>query len=75
MKKISCIVLTALALSACSGRYSSTGEEVYLQSKNGAKLEVPPPLTRAYISNFYDLPPQTQNARVRIAPPVDVLTT
>lgn len=69
MKKLSFIVGIALVLSGC-GRYASNGEDLYLSSRNGVMLEVPPPLTRANISNFYDLPPQTQNAHVSIAPPV-----
>ncbi len=68
MKKLSYVVLCALALSACS-RYASNGESVYLQSKNGVKLDVPHPLTSANMSNFYDLPAQNQDARVSIAPP------
>lgn len=74
MKKLGFVVLATLALSACS-RYSSNGEGLYLQSRNGVQLEVPPPLTSSNISHFYDLPPQNQNARVSIAPPVDVITT
>jgi uncharacterized lipoprotein len=75
VKKLGFVVLATLALSACSSRYSSNGETVYLQSRNGEKLEVPPPLTSANIGSFYDLPPQNQNARVSIAPPVEVITT
>lgn len=75
MKKLVFVVLAILVLSACSSRYSSNGESLYLQSRNGEKLEVPPPLTRANIGNFYDLPPQTENARVSIAPPVEVIPT
>nr|WP_276559044.1 hypothetical protein [Fluoribacter dumoffii] len=63
------IVFFALALSGCS-RYASNGENLYLGSANGPSLEVPPPLTRANISNFYDLPQQNQDARVSIEPPV-----
>ena len=70
MKKLGFVVLATLVLSACSSRYSSNGENLYLQSRNGVKLEVPPPLTKAYLSNFYDLPSQNQNARVSIAPPI-----
>lgn len=69
MKKLSFVVLAALALSSCNSRYSSGGEYVYLQSRNGVTLDVPKPLTRANISNFYNLPPQTQDARVSIVPP------
>ena len=68
MKKLSFVVLTALALSACNSRYSNNSENLYLQSHNGVKLEVPPPLTSANISNFYDLPAQNQDPRVNIAP-------
>ena len=70
MKKLSFIICAALVLSACSSRYASNGESLYLNSRNGAKLEVPPPLTSANISGFYDLPQQNQDARVSIAPPV-----
>lgn len=69
MKKVCFIVCAVLVLSACSGRYSSNGESLYLKSRNGEKLEVPPPLTRANISDFYNLPPQNQDARVSITPP------
>ncbi|RUR19011.1 hypothetical protein ELY21_05660 [Legionella sp. km535] len=69
MKKLSFIVLAILALSACNSRYSSNGENVYLHSHNGTKIVVPPPLTNANISNFYDLPSQNQDAQVSIAPP------
>lgn len=75
MKKLSFIILATLALSACNSRYSSHGESVYLQSRNGTKIVVPPPLTNANISNFYDLPPQSQDARVSIAPPGEDITT
>lgn len=67
MKKLSFIVLAALALTACNSRYASNGENLYLQSRNGEALVVPPPLTSANISNFYDLPQQTQDARVSIS--------
>ena len=70
MKRLSFIVCVALALCGCSGRYASNGENLYLKSRNGETLEVPPPLTRANISDFYNLPPQNQDARVSIAPPM-----
>lgn len=69
MKKLSFIVLAGLALSSCSSRYSSNGEELYLKSRNGVKVEVPHPLTSANLSSFYDLPPQNQDARISAAPP------
>lgn len=69
MKKLGFIISVALVLSACSGRYSSNGESLYLKSRNGVNLEVPPPLTKANISDFYNLPPQNQDAHVSIAPP------
>lgn len=70
MKKLCFVVCAVLLLSACGGRYASNGENLYLKSRNGEKLEVPPPLTRANISDFYNLPPQNQDARVSIAPPM-----
>lgn len=69
MKKLGFIVFVVLVLSGCS-RYASNGENLYLNSRNGPPLEVPPPLTRGNISSFYDLPQQNQDARVGIAPPV-----
>ncbi|RUR10249.1 hypothetical protein [Legionella sp. km772] len=73
MKKFSCLALGLLVLSSCS-KYSSNGENLYLQSRNGQRVEVPPPLTSSNISNFYDLPEQTQNATVNIEPPVEATT-
>lgn len=74
MKKLSCFVLGLFVLSGCSN-YSSNGEYLYLQSRNGQKVEVPPPLTNTNISTFYDLPEQTQNAKVSIQPPSVEATT
>lgn len=68
MKKLTVILVSALALSACSSPYSSTGENQYLQSRNGNKLVVPAPLTSRNISYFYVLPEQNQNAKVSILP-------
>jgi uncharacterized lipoprotein len=69
VKKLIFIMCLTVLLLACSGRYSSSGELLYLKSHNGVMLEVPPPLTKANISNFYNLPPQNQDAHVRITPP------
>jgi uncharacterized lipoprotein len=69
VKKLSFVVAALLSLSACSSKYSSNGEQVYLKSKNGPQLTVPAPLTSANISHFYDLPLQNQDARVGVAPP------
>lgn len=70
MKKLSFIfVCIALGFCGCS-RYASNGERLYLNSRNGSTLEVPPPLSRANISSFYDLPQQNQDAHVSIAPPI-----
>ncbi|WP_133127980.1 hypothetical protein [Legionella nagasakiensis] len=69
MQKTVFIMALALLLSACASYYSSNGEKKYLESRNGLNLVVPPPLTSANISHFYDLPPQNQNPRVNIEPP------
>ena len=70
MRKLSVMMGCLLVLTGCS-KYSSNGENVYLQSHNGQKIEVHSPLTSSNISNFYDLPEQTQNAKVSIEPPVE----
>ena len=67
---MSFILCLVLVLSACSGRYSSNGESLYLKSRNGVMLNVPPPLSKENISDFYNLPPQNQDATVRITPPI-----
>lgn len=71
MKKTVVLILTSLLVTACSTRYASNGENKYMQSQNGPNLVVPKPLTSDTISHFYDLPQQTQNASVSIAPPVN----
>lgn len=68
MKKMVYVVLALCVLTGCS-RYSSNGETLYLQSRNGEKVVVPPPLTSEHISHFYDLPPQNDKAEVSIVPP------
>lgn len=69
MNKGFIIVLSSCLLLGCSGQYASNGESMYLSSRNGPGLVVPPPLTASNISHFYDLPPQNQNAMVSIVPP------
>lgn len=66
MKKFFCFVMCVPFLMSCTERYSSSGENLYLRSKNGVKLEVPAPLTQANISDFYNLPSQNQDARINI---------
>ncbi len=68
MNKLACLTLIVSGLVACSS-YVSKSDYAYLHSQNGIKIEVPAPLTGSSISNFYDLPDQTQNAKVSIEPP------
>lgn len=68
------IILCAGLLTACSTMLVSNAEKQYLQNKNGPSVVVPPPLTGANMSHFYDLPPQTQDARISIRPPEAVKT-
>ena len=70
MKKVGLIVMISLLVAACSSHYASNGEQQYLKSRNGPPLLVPELMTTANISHFYDLPPQNQNARISITPPV-----
>lgn len=64
------LVMGGLVLAGCSAQYTSNGEQQYVHSRNGVLMVVPPPLTRSNISDFYDLPPQNQNAEVTITPPM-----
>lgn len=69
MKKARLMIGVCVVLTGCSAQYTSNGEQQYLQSKNGVNLVVPPPLTMTNISDFYNLPPQNQDARVSVVPP------
>lgn len=75
MNKLFFVVLSALLLSACSSRYASNGENLYMQSRNGVLLQVPSPLTRSNLSSFYVLPQQTGNPTISIAPPDSNITS
>lgn len=68
MKKFVIIILSAAVLSACSSRFASNGESLYMKARNGSNLVVPKPLTSSNISHFYDLPDQNGNATVNIEP-------
>ncbi len=68
MNKIGLMIALSLLLTACSAQYTSNGEQQYLKSRNGVGLVVPPPLSTANISDFYDLPLQKQDAKVSIVP-------
>ena len=70
MSKLGLMMGLLLLLTACSAQYTSNGEQKYVQSRNGVGLVVPPSLSTANISNFYDLPPQNQDAKVSIVPSV-----
>lgn len=69
MKKFVVLILVVLNC-ACTSRYASNGEQLYLKSRNGPKLVVPAPLTQGNINHFYDLPDLTQQPLVDITPPV-----
>ena len=58
-----------MLLTCSCSHYASNGEQLYLKSKNGPNLVVPPPLTQANITHFYDLPAQTEQAQIDITPP------
>lgn len=69
MIKFVCILLSFCIVTGCATRYASGDSRMYLKSKNGERLVVPPPLSSGEISTFYDLPPQPNNATVSIQPP------
>lgn len=69
MKKVRLMMVLPVLLTGCSAQYTSNGEQLYLQSKNGVNLVILKPLTTENISDFYVLPPQNQDARVSVVPP------
>lgn len=70
VKKTVVMLVLALLATACSSRYASNGENVYMKSQNGPFMAVPPPLFKGSISHFYDLSTQpTENVNVDITPP------
>ncbi|OGV50145.1 MAG: hypothetical protein A3F46_04040 [Legionellales bacterium RIFCSPHIGHO2_12_FULL_42_9] len=59
-----------LLLVSCSSQFVSHGEKMYLRSKNGPGVVVPPPLTDTNTSHFYDLPAQQKkHPKVSVVPP------
>ncbi|MBA2657959.1 MAG: hypothetical protein H0U70_13395 [Tatlockia sp.] len=64
-----CFLLSSILLMTACSQFDSNGDKFYLKSKNGSRVVVPPPLTNANISHFYDLPLQTKDPVVNIAPP------
>lgn len=69
VKKIVCVSLSSLLLASCSSHYASNRDNLYLKSRNGVALVVPPPMTTGNLGYFYNLPLQTQDASVDIKPP------
>lgn len=68
MKKLG-VILMSLLVMGCQTQYASNNREQYLNSKNGKNLVIPPPLSSALISHFYDLPQPPGNPIVSIKPP------
>jgi len=67
------LVASAIALTACSHGFGNDSflnndESAYLTSSNGRQLIVSEPLTRAYLTRLYQLPNQTRNPQINIAP-------
>ena len=54
MKKY--IIFIVLFCAGCSGSNQGSGEAFYKDSHNGVRITIPPPLTDALQSHFYDLP-------------------
>jgi uncharacterized lipoprotein len=74
VKKLVFVVFAIITLTACSSANWNNDEHSYLKNRNGALIEVPRPLTSSNLGHFYDLPPQTQDPRVSISPPVEIIT-
>lgn len=71
MKKSLVVVVSIALLCSCTSRYATNDKKAYLKSQNSSHLVVPPPLVNHDISHFYDLPAQTGNPKVSLAPPLN----
>lgn len=69
VKKVTLVMLCSMWLASCSSFYNSSAETNYLKSRNGPELVVPSPMTKDNMGYFYNLPAQTQKAKVSIKPP------
>lgn len=63
-------IIILCSLTACNSKFASNGEKKYLSNRNGDLLVVPPPLTNANISHYYDLSEPKGNPEITIVPPV-----
>jgi hypothetical protein len=71
VKKSFVLIASIAIFSACTSRYASNGENIYMNSYNSSSLVISPPLTEGNLSHFYDLPALDKRVNVRIEPPVD----
>lgn len=69
MRQLAVIVALSSIIAGCASYYTSNGEKKYMKSHNGSRLVVPPPLTGGNLSEFYELPTQTQDPKVNIEAP------
>lgn len=69
MKKLIGVLGFLGLLTGCSGKYATNDKQQYLESRNGAPLVVPEPLTRSNLSGFYELPTPEGERKVSIVPP------
>jgi uncharacterized lipoprotein len=67
VKKLLCIGV-CFVLSSCSS-LSLRGDNLYKNSVNGPNIQVPPPLSQAEISHFYDLPQVSATGETDLMPP------
>lgn len=74
MYKIALMFLATGLLISCSSAtyYTTNGEKHYLESRNATNIVVPAPLSKNNISDFYNLPTQTQDAHVNVTPPTEL---
>lgn len=69
VRKIGYWLIAVCCLTSCAVKYASNDKAQYLLSKNGPQIEVPPPLTSANISNFYELPNPAEERKIGVTPP------
>jgi uncharacterized lipoprotein len=67
--KVGLAILCVCCLAGCTSNYSSSDKQQYLASRNGETLVIPPPLTNANVSGFYDLPSPEGPSKVSVTPP------
>ena len=65
LKLVSLLCVMTLLVGCSALDYASNEPQKYLKSKNGKNLDVPSSLNSNNLSDFYRLPNQPQNAKLK----------